>query len=169
MTVRTTFMILTLLVLCGVCEGREERWNNFAEDVDLKYYLDTKSVLPLPGNVYIVWIKAVAKEKDYFKREYSLKDVSYTLANYEVDCDLSSYRNRGTVFFDKHRKQVGKSLPDGGEPFLEPVQPESVLEMVQNEICVAGAELEEDEPSPDLPVTAILPLMAVPVEPPTLQ
>src|SRR6185369_5671518 len=103
---------------------------------DLKYYLDEKSVTPLPDNVYIFWVKSVAKDKDYFKTEYNLNNLSYIFTNYELDCALSSYRIRGTIMFDKNRREIYKSIPAAGETVFEPVPPESMLELVQDEVCV---------------------------------
>lgn len=147
MTVRMSIVALALLLICGVCHGNEKRWSNFGEDTDLKYYLDQQSVLSLPDNVYIFWVKSVAKDKEYFKKEYNLSDLSYIFTNYELDCAISSYRIRGSVMFDKNRRQISKALPAGGEAVFEPVLPESVLELAQNEICVKE-ELAQKIPVP---------------------
>lgn len=133
---RKLLVVLALLVGCGVCHGKEERWSNFAEDGDLKYYLDLQSVVPLPDSVYVFWVKSVAKDKEYFKREYRLNNISYVFTNYELDCAVSSYRIRGTIMFDKQRRAVHKLVPPLGEISFEPVAPESLLELAQDEICV---------------------------------
>lgn len=149
MTIRMAFVVLALLMCCGVCHAKEERWSNFAEDNDLKYYLDQKSVVSLPDNVYILWVKSIAKDKNFFKREYNLNNLSYIFTNYEIDCAVSSYRIRGTIMFDKNRREINKSLPEGGEPVFEPVPPESMLELVQDEICVkeeGAVKASESEP-----------------------
>ena len=143
MTVRAIFVMLALLMCCEVSHGKEERWSNFAEDSDLKYYLDQKSVVALPDNVYIFWVRSVAKDKDYFKKEYNLSNLSYIFTNYELDCAVSSYRIRGTIMFDQTRREISKALPDAGEPVFEPVPPESMLELVQDEICVSEDVSEE--------------------------
>jgi|GEM_PF-2502561 len=134
MPFRITFAMLVLLMCCGVSHARDGRWNNFAEDNELKYYLDQKSITSLPDNVYIFWVKSVAKDKDYFKREFNKSNLSYMLTNYELDCAVSSYRIRGIIMFDKNRREISKSLPES-EPAFEPVPPESVLELAQDEIC----------------------------------
>ncbi|GFO54578.1 hypothetical protein GMSM_15850 [Geomonas sp. Red276] len=148
MNVRTiTLSMLLLMAWSGLTYG-EERWYNFAEDGDLKYYLDRKSVHPLPDNVYVFWIKSVAKDKEYYRREYNISNLAYILTNYELDCAVSSYRVRGTIMFDKGRRELGKTLASG-EPVFEPVPPESVLEMAQDEICTgeqnASRESEDEE------------------------
>lgn len=133
MAARITVAMLLLLVCAGVCQGAE-RWSNFAEDQELKYYIDQKSIIPLPDNVFIFWVKSVAKDKDYFRKEYNLSNASYMFTSYELDCAVSSYRVRGSILFDKNRREISKVLPDG-EPAFEPVPPESVLELAQGEIC----------------------------------
>lgn len=145
---KTLLVMLALLGCCSVCNGKEERWTNFAEDSDLRYYLDLKSVVSLPDNVYIFWLKSTAKDKEYFKREYNLNDLSYIFTNYELDCAVSSYRIRGTIMFDKRRKEIGKILPAAGETPFEPVPPESMLELAQDEIC-AEEESAARVPEPD--------------------
>jgi hypothetical protein len=192
MTFRLTFVVLALLLCCGVCHGKEERWSNFAEDSDLKYYLDQKSVISLPDSVYIFWVKSVAKDKDYFKREYNLNNLSYIFTNYELDCAVSSYRIRGSIMFDKNRREINKTLPASGETVFEPVPPESMLELAQDEICVkekgAATTPEPEEqpaaapPAPTAPAAPAAPASplaptapdepdepAAPVEPPSMQ
>lgn len=167
-------LVLALLLSCGVCHGKDDRWLNFAEDGDLKYYLDQKTVVALADNVYSFWVKSVAKQKDYFKREYNLSSLSYLMTNYELDCGSSSYRVRGTIMFDRNRREINKSVNDYASTPLEPVPPESVLELVQEEICEKeeGADLPEDEDLPVIPY--VVPLAPAPAElaaeePPTLQ
>ncbi|HBG05120.1 MAG: hypothetical protein A2075_24210 [Geobacteraceae bacterium GWC2_58_44] len=169
MTVRMTFVLLALLMCSGISHGKEDRWSNFAEDGDLKYYLDQKSIVPLPNSVYIFWVKSVAKDKNYFKAEYNLNNLSYILTNYELDCAFSSYRIRGTIMFDKNRRELNKSVSDGPDSMFEPVPPESVLELVQDEICVKeeSADLPEtDEPLPAAPIAVTLPLESAAAEDP---
>jgi hypothetical protein len=149
MTVRITFVLLAFLVGCGVCHGKEERWGNFAEDADLKYYLDHKSVISRPDKVYIFWVKSVAKDKEYFKREYNQNDLSYILTNYELDCAIASYKIRGTIMFDKNRREINKALP-AGDAVLEPVPPESMLELAQDEICVSDENTAKKAESEEL-------------------
>ncbi|MCM0079989.1 hypothetical protein L4X63_00135 [Geomonas sp. Red32] len=148
MNVRTIMLSMLLLMAWSGLTYGEDRWYNFAEDGDLKYYLDRKSVHPLPDNVYVFWIKSVAKDKEYYRREYNVSNLAYILTNYELDCAVSSYRVRGTIMFDKGRRELGKTLASG-EPVFEPVPPESVLEMAQDEICTgeqnASGEPEEEE------------------------
>ena len=134
MTVRVLLAVLALLVGSGVCHGKEERWSNFAEDGDLKYYLDLKSIVSLPDNIYAFWLKSVAKDKEFFTKEYNLNDLSYIYTNYELDCAVSSYRIRGTIMFDKHHREINKVLAPSDGAF-EPVPPESLLELAQGEIC----------------------------------
>jgi hypothetical protein len=137
MSIRISLVMLTLLMCCGICHAQAERWSNFAEDSDLRYYIDHRSIISLPDNVYIFWVKSVAKDREYFKNEYNVSTVSYQLTNYELDCAVSSYRVRGTILFDKSRKELSKSVPES-EPAFEPIPPESVLELAQDEICVKG-------------------------------
>ena len=53
MSVRITIAVLLLLICSGVCHAAAERWSNFAEDNDQKYYMDQRSIISLPDNVYI--------------------------------------------------------------------------------------------------------------------
>ena len=182
MSVRISIAML-LCFLCGsVCHAKGERWSNFAEDTDLKYYLDQKTIIPLPDNVYIFWVKSVPKDKDYFKNEYNVNNVSYMFTSYELDCAVSNYRVRGTIMFDRNRKEITKSLPEG-EPAFEPVPPESMLELARDEVCVKDegpAENSHDEKrpaaTPAAPETPEAPLAPAapaaptePEEPPELQ
>jgi hypothetical protein len=159
MSVRISIAILVLLICSGVCHARDERWSNFAEDADFKYFMDQKSITPLPDNVYIFWVKSIPKDKDYFKKEYNVNNVSYMFTNYELDCAVSSYRARGTMMFDRNRKELSKSLPEG-ESVFEPVPPESMLELAQDEVCVKGsgkeatAGPEEEERAAAAPASA---------------
>ncbi|GFO68370.1 hypothetical protein GMLC_19490 [Geomonas limicola] len=157
MAARIALAALLLVFWCGVSQGAE-RWSNFAEDQELKYYLDEKSIIALPDNVYIFWVKSVAKDRDYFRREYNQNNVSYMFTSYELDCAVSSYRVRGTILFDKNRREVSKVVPER-EPAFEPVPPESVLELAQDEICQDRGEQEEE------PEHAALPSEATPAEP----
>lgn len=188
MSVRISIAVLVVLMCFGVCHAKAERWSNFAEDTDLKYYIDQRSIRSLPDNVYIFWVKSVAKDKDYFKNEYNLNNVSYMFTNYELDCAVSSYRVRGTIMFDKNRKEINKSLPDN-EPSFEPVPPESMLELAQDEVCVkeegvSDAPDAEERPAaktaapsapeaplaPEAPTAPAAPAApAAPEEPPALQ
>ena len=154
---RISLAVLALLVVCGTCRGKEERWSSFAEDNDLSYYLDLQSLVPLPDNVYIFWLKSVAKDKEYFPREYNLSEISYILTNYELDCAAASYRIRGTILFDKQHKEINKVIAASPAAF-EPVPPESLLELAQAEICVkkesaagTAAPEEEEVTTPVLP------------------
>lgn len=158
MAARITLAALVLLVWCGTALAAE-RWSNFAEDQELRYYLDQKSIIALPDNVYIFWVKAVAKDRDYFRREYNQNNVSYMFTSYELDCAVSSYRIRGTILFDKNRRELSKVIPEH-EPVYEPVPPESVLELAQEEICQDQGEQEEEQER------AALPSVAAPAEPP---
>jgi hypothetical protein len=171
-------LILFLLVsFAGVSHAAEERWVKFAQDADLSYYLDDKSVVALPDSVYIFWVKSVAREKEYFKREYNISNISYILTNYELDCALSSYRVRGAIMFDRSRRELGKDVPNSA-PAFEPVPPESVLELAQEEMCAKrqsspdGAGKEEapaapaGAPAPAAPATVA---PAAPAEPPSLE
>jgi hypothetical protein len=144
MTVRMALVILALLACCGVCHADEGRWLNFAEDANLKYYLDQKSVLPLPDNVYLFWVKSVAKDKEYFQKEFNFSGLSYIFTSYEVDCAIASYRVRGSILFDKNRKELSKNLP-GGEPPFQPIPPESMLELAQAEICSKAASQADND------------------------
>ena len=181
MPARIIIAMLTLLICCSVCQAQAERWSNFAEDTDLKYYIDHKSVITLPDNVYIFWVKSIAKDKDYFKKEYNISNVSYMFTSYQLDCAVSSYRVRGTIMFDKNRREISKSLPEG-EPAFEPIPPESMLELAQTEVCVKeeGAKEEGAKGKPDgeerrvsapaAPTPPEAPLApAAPEEPPELQ
>jgi hypothetical protein len=182
MSIRISIVMLTLLMCCGICHAQAERWSNFAEDGDLKYYIDHRSIISLPDNVYIFWVKSVAKDKEYFKNEYNVSNVSYQFTSYELDCAVSSYRVRGTILFDKSRRELSKSVPES-EPAFEPVPPESVLELAQDEICVKGKGVAEspeetEVPSvapkaptaPEAPAAPEAPLApAEPEEPPALQ
>lgn len=169
MTVRMVLALVALAVCCGVSHA-EERWVNFAEDADLRYYLDQKSVTSLPDNVYMFWVKSVAKDRDYYRKEYNIKDLAYILTNYELDCAVSSYRVRGTIMYDKNRKEINKIIPAGGEPVFEPVPPESMLELAQNDICskAGTAKQESEEPSSTAPTPAS-PAAQPATEPPSIQ
>ena len=156
MSARITFVVLALLMCCGISHARDERWNNFAEDTDLKYYLDQKLIISLPDNVYIFWVKSVAKDKDFFKKEYNISNLSYIFTNYELDCAVSSYRIRGTIMFDRNRREINKSLPDS-EPAFEPVPPESMLELAQDEICTSEKRNPEAAKRPTAPPAATTP------------
>ena len=176
MSVRISIAMLFFFMSSGVCHAKGERWSNFAEDADLKYYLDQRSIIPLPDNVYIFWVKSVPKGMDYFKKEYNMNNVSYMFTNYELDCAVSNFRVRGTIMFDKNRKEISKSIPDG-EPAFEPVPPESILELARDEVCVKdeggaeiadGAKLPAAAPvPPEAPQAPAAP--AEPEEPPALQ
>jgi len=162
---RTMLAMLLLVVLCGVCQGAE-RWSNFAEDQELKYYIDQRTIIPLPDNVFIFWVKAVAKDRDYFRREFNLTGASYMLTSYELDCAVSSYRVRGTIIYDKNRREVSKVIPEG-EPAFEPVPPESVQELAQEEICKdEGREEETRAAQPAAPAASAA---TAPVELPAAQ
>jgi hypothetical protein len=168
-----TVVMLTFLMYCGVCHGAAERWSNFAEDSDLKYFIDQKSMVSLPDNVYIFWVKSVAKDKDYFKKEYNLSNVSYMFTSYEMDCAVSSYRIRGTIMFDKNRKEVSKSLPEV-EAAFEPIPPESMLELAQEEVCAKGENATEGAEGGDLSSSAsVAPapaeVLVAPVTPATVE
>ena len=161
---RISLVVLALLVACSTCHGKEQRWSSFAEDNDLSYYLDRQSLVSLPDNVYIFWLKSVAKDKEYFPREYNLSDLSYILTNYELDCAAASYRIRGTILFDKQHKELNKVIAASSTAF-EPVPPESLLELAQAEICVkqesaADAAAPEDEVA--APVLPEAPAVTVP-------
>lgn len=169
MTVRIVIVLLTLAALCGVSHG-EERWANFAEDADLRYYLDQKSVTSLPDNVYIFWVKSVAKDRDFFKREFNINNLSYILTNYELDCATSKYRIRGTMMFDKNRKELNKLLPATGESAMEPVPPESMMELAQDEVCSRAPVKPQESEEPAVPKKPSLPAEPAPAaEPPSLQ
>jgi hypothetical protein len=171
MSLRFICALLALVVTCGICHA-EDRWINFAEDGDLRYYLDQRSVTRLPDNVNIIWIKSIAKDKNYYKKEYNLNNLAYILTNYEIDCAVSSYRVRGVIMFDRNRKEINKVLPAAGEPASEPIPPESMLELAQNEICSnagAGEEEKEKEPAAAPPAEPTLPAEPPPAEPPTMQ
>jgi hypothetical protein len=145
MSFRITIAALLLFMCSSVCHAKAERWSNFAEDNDQKYYMDQRSIRSLPDNVYIFWVKSVPKDKDYFKKEYNLNNGSYMFTSYELDCAVSSYRVRGTIMFDKNRKEISKSIPEG-ETAFEPVPPESMLELAQDEVCVkeeGGSEISD--------------------------
>ena len=148
MKVRTSLVALVLICSCGVSHGREDRWSNFAEDADLKYYLDQESVSALPDNVYTFWVKSVAKDKDYYKKEYKLTSLAQILTSYELDCAVASYRVRGVIMLDRNRREIAKSMAAEGEGAFEPVPPESVLELIQNELCV-GEEAGAKQPEAD--------------------
>ena len=155
MSLRMLLALLALFVGCGVCHGKEGRWSQFAEDGDLKYYLDLKSVVSLPDSVYLFWLKSVAKQKEYFKKEYNLNDLAYIITNYELDCAASSFKIRGTIMFDKNQREINKVLP-AADAVFEPVPPESLLELVQGEICAqqegAAAAPEEAGEQPEAPL-----------------
>jgi hypothetical protein len=162
-----------LLMLAVAAPACAERWRNFAEDSDLKYYLDERSVNALPDNVFIFWVKSVAKDREYFKNEFSISNVAYQLTSYELDCAVSSYRVRGRLLFDKNRKELTKMVPET-EPAFEPVPPESMLELAQEEICTREeSDTLEAVPGPASPVAPPAPAVpavpSVPEEPPTLQ
>lgn len=159
MSVRMSIAMLLLLMCCGVCHAATERWINFAEDTDLKYYLDQRSIITLPDNVHIFWVKSVSKDRDYFKKEYNQNNVSYMFTSYELDCAVSSFRVRGIILFDKNRKEISKSVPEGEQAF-EPVPPESMLELAQDEVCVkeqGAKEAPEIEEAPGLAPKAKIP------------
>lgn len=166
------FVVLSLLVSSGISQAKEERWSNFAEDGDLKYFLDEKTVVPLTDSSYIFWVKSVAKDKGYFKREYNLNNLSYILTNYELDCSHSTYRVRGTIMFDKSRRELSKIVNEGPGVVYEPVPPESVVELVQEELCVGAesADLADSAERFAAPIVVDVPLKAmVENEPPSLQ
>lgn len=167
MKVRMTFVLLALLVSYGISHGKEERWNNFAEDSDLKYYLDQKTIIPVSETLYIFWVKSVAKNKEYFRQEYNVADLSYILTNYELDCTVASYRVRGSIMFDKNRRELGKSVADEAASGFEPVPPESMLELAQDELCVKeeSADLAEEEEL----VTTVPLVVTAPVESPAAE
>jgi len=173
---RVSLLFLALLLYCGVSYGQEERWISFAEDSDLKYYLDQKSVRSLPDNVYLFWLKSVAKDKEYFKTQYNLSDLAYIYTSYELDCAVSAYRVRGTIMFDKQRREISKVLAAPGDTAFEPVPPESLLELAQSDICAnydnaankpAPEEQTAGEPAIPAPATAetAVPAAAVPERP----
>lgn len=173
MAVRALLILFLLVSFASVSHAAEERWVKFAQDADLSYYLDERSVVELPDSVYIFWVKSVAKEREYFKREYNVSNISHILTNYELDCALSSYRVRGTIMFDGSRRVLSKDVPTS-PPAFEPVPPESVLELAQEEMCARrqsspdGAEKEEETAAaPAAAPAAVAP--APPVEPPSLQ
>ena len=185
MTVRVTLLVLALLMCRGISHGKDARWSNFAEDSDLRYYLDQKSVVRLPDNVFVFWVKTVAKDRAYLKGLYDMEELSYLLTSYELDCAVASYRIRGVSMFDKNRREINKVLPASDESLFEPVQPESMLELAQDEICVraegaaksqpAGARTPVSAGAPPAPPATTAQVVqetvdpAVPVEPPSIQ
>ena len=98
-------------------------------------------------------MKLVAKDKEYFKKKYNLATLHQILTNYELDCAVSGYRVRGVIMQDKNRGELAKSGEDDGDTPLEPVPPESIIELVQNEVCVGdedgGKQPEAEEASGD--------------------
>lgn len=166
MPVRMSIAMLALFMSCGVCHAAVERWSNFAEDTDLKYYLDQRSIISLPDNIHIFWVKSIPKDRDYFKKEYNMSNVSYMFTSYELDCAVSSYRVRGTIMFDKNRKEISKSLPEG-EPAFEPVPPESMLELAQEEVCAKEENTTNASEGAERPkATAAGPTAPIPPEAP---
>lgn len=145
MSARVAFGALVLLICCGVAYGKEERWTSFAEDADLSYYLDRKSVSPLPNGGYLFWIRSVAKDKEYYRREYNLSGLAYILTNYELDCGRQVYRVRQSVMFDRNRKELSKSGSGVDAPF-EPIQPETIVEMAQDTFCTKGDRKPQSAP-----------------------
>lgn len=144
MLLKTKLMVVGLLLCGAVAQAKEGRWSNFAEDADLKYYLDLKSVITTPERTSTFWVKSVAKNKEYYKSEYNLNDLAYILTSYEYDCARGLYRVRATVMYDKNRRELHKTFPTASEtPGFEPVTPESVLELVRDSICVEAAGLPE--------------------------
>lgn len=146
MSVRISLALFLILIGCGVCRAESQRWNNFAEDSELKYYIDQRSIISLPDEVFIFWVKSVPKDRDYFKQEYNQNDVAYMFTSYELDCSVSSYRVRGVIMYDKSRREVNKSVAEGEETFA-PVPPESMLELAQEEICAKGESAAKESPA----------------------
>jgi hypothetical protein len=150
MLLKTNILVVGLLLCGAVAHGKENRWSNFAEDADLKYYLDQKSIITTPEKTTAFWVKSVAKNKEYFKSEYNLNDLAYILTSYEFDCARGMYRVRAMVMYDKNRRELHKTFPLAAEmPGFEPVTPESVLELARDSVCGEAAELPEvATPSP---------------------
>lgn len=140
---------LALIALCVICfanaaQAKEERWYNFAEDNDLRYFIDTKSIVNRSGDIHIFWVRSMAKNKQYFKEEYNMNDLASILTNYEMDCSDATYRVRQTVMLDRNRRELNKSVPAGAEAEFEPIPPESSLELAQEIVC-ADAERGSDK------------------------
>lgn len=170
MSVRALWVGMILLSCSAVCYGKETRWKLFAEDSDLRYYLDEKSVVTLPDHVYLFWIKSVAKNKEFYRRQYNLNDLAYILTNYELDCAAATYRVRGALMYDSNRNVISKTLPSGGAVPFEPIPPESVMEMAQDSFCskAESAPAAAPEPVPDAEEPSG-PAQPAPAEPPSIQ
>lgn len=135
MPLRVVLALFNVMLFCTVAYGIENRWYNFAEDSDLRYYLDNKSIVSRPNHTKIVWVKSVPKSKEYFEREYNLNNLAYLLTNYEIDCSNASYRVRQTLMLDKNRKELSKTQAAGSDVLFEPVPPESSIELAQEAVC----------------------------------
>jgi hypothetical protein len=153
-------MVLGILLLSvTLANGKEERWQNFAEDADLKYYLDRKTVVRTPEDTATFWVKSVAKNREYFKNEYNLNELAYIMTNYELDCSRALFRVRETILLTKNRKELSKTLvPLAEMPEFEPVTPESVTELAQEAVC----EEESEEFEPQAGNAKVLPSTQIP-------
>ncbi|MBJ6726503.1 surface-adhesin E family protein [Geomesophilobacter sediminis] len=165
---RVSLLVFVLLVSATVAHAAEGRWTSFAEDADIRYYLDQKSLLPLPDNVFIFWMRTVPKDREYIRREYNMNTLSYILTNYELDCSDATYRVRETAMFDKNRKELSKSVASDDIPY-EPIQPESIVEMVQETLCPKGSTGPKIAEAPQAPAAEAQPAVPgtpAPVVPP---
>lgn len=146
---KCALMLLVALFLCsGMAYGKDDRWYPFAEDPDLSYYIDKKSVLRTPDNTYLFWVKVVGRKKEFLKKEYRMNDLEYILFNYEISCAKGLYKTRGTIYYDRSGKQLDKQIPtylDMSD--AEPVPPESIMELAQDAVC-SGPDTEEGADQP---------------------
>ncbi|UFS71495.1 hypothetical protein LPW11_04675 [Geomonas sp. RF6] len=145
MRLRVVFAMLCVVCFSNLAHAADERWYNFAEDSDLRYYIDQKSVVNRSGDIHIFWVKSVAKSKEYYRQEYNLNHLAYILTNYEMDCSDATFRVRQTLMMDRNRRELNKSVPSGAETDFEPIPPESALELAQEIVCTGTGNDESDE------------------------
>ncbi len=152
MAKKVLMVLASLFIFSGMAYGKDDRWYNFAEDNDLTYAIDRKSILKSPENTYLFWVKITSRKKDYLKNEYKMNELAYVIFNYEIDCTRGMYKARGTIYYDKNGKQLDKQIPafvDMSD--AEPIPPESIMEMAQEAICY---EPESDSALPSSPLVA---------------
>jgi len=166
MLIRIILVSIFGICLSNAAFAREERWYNFAEDGDLRYYIDERSIVTRNDDIRILWVKSVAKNREYFREEYNLNDLSYILTNYEMDCSDATYRVRQIIMMDKNRRELNKSMPAAAATNFEPIPPESALELAQDMVCAKTGTETTEEPDEVTP-PSVAP--AQPVAPPAEQ
>jgi hypothetical protein len=137
-----TVLRITLLLFTGsflltlISVSYSDEWEIYSKGYGGICYYDKENVTHMPNNVVRVWDKQIfsdAGKKEAIKKlGDSFKDLEYSIALLQINCNEKKYNVLSLSFYDSKQNIIYSQKTSGEEEFI---LPDSIMEELHKSVC----------------------------------